>query len=278
MGTAHSSAMPAESTRKWGIATQQAGQQAFTAAVGAGGAGKGNAARQAMALLTQGAGAFAREESGHVPTSIGGAWRRQEKLAPRPVRVGNQFLNHRSAKAGVEVPRLGAPGRRAKRHRGRQAGHGRRKTPLAGLPAAGHAGWQRAGHRREHRHQQQGRGGHSAGPCARGPGQGHPQLVGQHRQEKWASAEVGGGLMRGIAQGIAKGMPEVQGAARRCRRMTTVAAKAILPLIEAAGRTIGLTQAKGVVMGLLQGQPSIVVQAQQALKAATGAPCARRVF
>ena len=97
-----------------------------------------NAARQAMALLTQGAGASARE-SGHVPTSIGQIVAAAQKSCTPPCSSSvMKFWITAAQKAGVEIPGWV---RQAAGQSATEAGKLATgvRTPLAGLPAAGHA-------------------------------------------------------------------------------------------------------------------------------------------
>jgi phage-related protein len=89
--------------------------------------------------------------------------------------------------------------------------------------------------------------------------------------DEWGNYAVGTPLMQGIAQGIAAQEGNVKGAAAKAKQSLkdSLEAKDIYALVVEYGRTLGLKQAEGVVGGILQGTPSIVQQARQALVQAT---------
>ena len=96
-----------------------------------------NAARQAMALLTQGAGPRPRERARahqHWPDRGSSA----EKLHPARFELADEILDHRSAEGGRGHPRLGAPAAGQSATEAGKLATGV-STPLAGLPAAGYA-------------------------------------------------------------------------------------------------------------------------------------------
>ena len=164
-----------------------------------------------MALLTQGAGAFARRTGTCPPASASVA---AAKACTRPVRVGDE-VDHRSARRTWEIPGW------VRQAAGQSATEAGKLATGVEFPAGRATGRRARGWRR-------GATGVSTGISSKA-GAAIAQaraLVAQVKAilsswgstARWASAEVGGGLMRGIAQGIAKGMPEVQGAARKSKR------------------------------------------------------------
>ncbi len=89
------------------------------------------------------------------------------------------------------------------------------------------------------------------------------------------SEEVGSPIMEGIIHGILsqEGNAEsaTKGALAKMKAAATTEAAQIVGLVNRYGKEIGLAHARGVVMGIFQGTPSIVQQAKQALIEATAA-------
>ncbi len=258
----------AETARQWGIGVEKAGQQAFAAAIATKGMSPAMvAARQAMGLLTQAAGSFARE-NGKVPTSIGQIVAAAQKLHPEVFRnVMNAWIAA-AQKAGVEVPawaRKAVAGVAAAAGPGAAAGHSVGSAIGAGINS-GLAAWAYSV-------------AAEAVAIVVNAANAARAAIGAKSPAKM-TIELGKDFVLGLVQGIVQSQGLAEKAAAQAAQRTAAAATVALvtasPQFALAAKTLGLKGAEAVAMGVVAGTPSMASQMKAAF--ATAVATARTDF
>jgi TP901 family phage tail tape measure protein len=265
IGNSGSQKVSTETAIRWGLGMEAAGRQAFAAAVNTDKLSPAaRTSREAMGLLTEAAGRFARE-GGKVPTSIGQIVSKAKELHPGIFETTFTAWIKAAQKAGVEIPKWITNAVPKTRTAATNVATGA-KAPVASIPgvygAAGASATARlAGSLNAGALSVAAAAARVAAASKIPLSSGYGSTPGE-----WGAAR-GAELIKGWARGILSQMSVASDASDKVKEQSKAKAetqaKELLALANSWGPKIGLAQSTGIVRGLLAGQPSLLQQARQ---------------